>query len=103
MNLCVKIFGDPSTVLQFFLSYSLILRLLFLTRVLFLILIPRNKIRYRWATSKYFLLGLNKLLAGWEDKSAYALCTFAYSNGNPNDDVLLFRGKTMVSQELVSP
>ena len=41
-----------------------------------------------------FITGLNNLLAAYEDKSAYALCTFAYSSGNPDDSVLLFRGKT---------
>lgn len=34
------------------------------------------------------------MLAGFEDKSAYALCTFAYSSGQPGDDVRLFRGRT---------
>ena len=38
--------------------------------------------------------GLHKLLHGFEDKSAYALCTFAYSTGNPKDPVQLFKGKT---------
>ena len=42
------------------------------------------------------LLGLYRLLTGWEDKSAYALCTFAYSTGKLNDPIMLFRGKTMV-------
>lgn len=40
--------------------------------------------------------GLHRMLAGFDDKSAYALCTFAYSTGNPDDPVLLFRGKTLV-------
>ena len=42
------------------------------------------------------LLGLYRLLTGWEDKSAYALCTFAYSTGKLEDPIVLFRGKTMV-------
>lgn len=33
------------------------------------------------------------MLAGFEDKSATAVCTFAYSSGE-SDDVLLFQGKT---------
>ena len=37
--------------------------------------------------------GLFKLLAGWEDKSAQAVCTFAYMGGE-NEDVILFQGKT---------
>lgn len=42
-------------------------------------------------------LGLYKLLAGFEDKSAWALCTFAYSAGR-DEPVQLFRGKTEVSK-----
>ena len=34
-----------------------------------------------------------KLLAGWEDKSAYALCTFAYCAG-PDSEPILFQGRT---------
>lgn len=41
------------------------------------------------------------MLTGWEDKSAYAVCTFAYSPGEENDDVLLFQGKT--EGHIVSP
>lgn len=37
--------------------------------------------------------GLNNLLAAYEDKSAYALCTFAYCEG-PDKEVLLFEGRT---------
>ena len=40
--------------------------------------------------------GLNKMLAGFEDKSAYALCTFAYSSG-PGAEPILFEGRTNVS------
>lgn len=46
--------------------------------------------------------GLYQLLAGFEDKSAYALCTFALSTGDPSQPVLLFRGKTPVSTHLNS-
>jgi len=35
--------------------------------------------------------GLYRMLDGWEDKSAYALCTFAY--GSRNSDIKLFEGK----------
>ncbi|PWN46163.1 putative HAM1-protein [Ceraceosorus guamensis] len=38
-------------------------------------------------------LGLNSMLAGFEDKSGTALCTFAYSSG-PGAEVLLFEGRT---------
>ncbi|KAJ3038321.1 nucleoside triphosphate pyrophosphohydrolase ham1 [Rhizophlyctis rosea] len=37
--------------------------------------------------------GLNKMLAGFEDKGATAICTFAYCAG-PGKDVVLFEGKT---------
>jgi len=47
----------------------------------------------KWFLEKLKPEGLHKLLSGWEDKSAYALCTFAFSSGNPEDDVVLFRGK----------
>lgn len=35
----------------------------------------------KWFLSKVGLDGLNQMLAGFEDKSAYALCTFAFSLG----------------------
>ncbi|KAK6541582.1 nucleoside triphosphate pyrophosphohydrolase ham1 [Orbilia ellipsospora] len=37
--------------------------------------------------------GLNKLLAGFEDKSAEAVCTFAFSEG-PGCEPLIFQGRT---------
>jgi inosine triphosphate pyrophosphatase len=37
--------------------------------------------------------GLNKLLAGFDDKSAWALCTFAWSAG-PGTEPILFEGRT---------
>lgn len=40
------------------------------------------------------VLGLYKMLHGFEDKSAYALCTFAYYSGSPADQVKLFQGRT---------
>jgi inosine triphosphate pyrophosphatase len=51
--------------------------------------------------SKWFMQsighdGLNKLLAGYEDKSAYALCTFAFSKG-PGHEPIIFDGRTPVS------
>lgn len=54
----------------------------------------KNKIEDSKIVLMYFFLGLHKLLAGFEDKSAYAMCTFAYSSGNPEDEILLFVGKT---------
>lgn len=46
--------------------------------------------------SLYPPAGLHQLLAGFEDKSAYALCTFALSTGDPSQPVRLFRGRTSV-------
>lgn len=48
----------------------------------------------KWFLDKLGPDGLTKLLAGFEDKSAEAVCTFAYSSGDPNDEVLLFHGRT---------
>lgn len=51
-------------------------------------------------SSKWFFLavghdGLNKMLAGFEDKSAQAVCTFAYSAG-PGHEPVIFQGRTDV-------
>jgi inosine triphosphate pyrophosphatase len=48
--------------------------------------------------SKWFMAslghqGLNNLLAAYEDKSAKAICTFAYSPG-PGHEPILFQGIT---------
>ncbi|XP_009891206.1 PREDICTED: inosine triphosphate pyrophosphatase [Charadrius vociferus] len=48
----------------------------------------------KWFLEKLKPEGLYKLLAGFEDKSAYALCTFAFSTGNPEEPVKLFKGQT---------
>jgi len=48
----------------------------------------------KWFLDKLKPEGLHKLLTGWEDKSAYALCTFAFSSGNPDDKIKLFHGRT---------
>ncbi|XP_052578984.1 inosine triphosphate pyrophosphatase isoform X2 [Peromyscus californicus insignis] len=53
----------------------------------------------KWFLEKLKPEGLHQLLAGFEDKSAYALCTFALSTGDPSQPVLLFRGQTSVSKE----
>ncbi|CAG8512536.1 11889_t:CDS:2 [Ambispora gerdemannii] len=47
----------------------------------------------KWFLEKLGHDGLNRMLAGFEDKSAYALCTFAYSQG-PDAEPILFEGKT---------
>lgn len=47
----------------------------------------------KWFLDKLGAEGLHKLLAGWDDKSAKAICTLAYAE-DENSDVLLFRGET---------
>uniref|UniRef100_A0A9L0TI64 XTP/dITP diphosphatase n=1 Tax=Equus caballus TaxID=9796 RepID=A0A9L0TI64_HORSE len=51
----------------------------------------------KWFLEKLKPEGLHQLLAGFEDKSAYALCTFALSTGDPSQPVRLFRGRTSYS------
>lgn len=48
----------------------------------------------KWFLSKIGPEGLHKLLTEWEDKSAVAVCTIAYSEGGDKDEVILFQGKT---------
>lgn len=49
----------------------------------------------KWFLQKMKPEGLVKMLTGWEDKSAEAVCTFAYCEGNCDDlDVILFQGVT---------
>lgn len=43
--------------------------------------------------------GLNKLLLGYEDKSAHAVCTFAFSEG-PGHEPMLFEGRVLVSSTI---
>ncbi|XP_066093209.1 inosine triphosphate pyrophosphatase isoform X3 [Saccopteryx bilineata] len=50
----------------------------------------------KWFLEKLKPEGLYQLLAGFEDKSAYALCTFAFSSGDAREPVRLFRGRTSV-------
>ena len=45
--------------------------------------------------------GLFKMLSAFEDKSAVATCTFAFSTGCPGDEVRLFHGN--VPGEIVLP
>lgn len=54
--------------------------------------------------SKWFLQSLgveqfHKLLAGFENKAAQAVCTFAYSEG-PGHKPIIFQGRTHVSDSL---
>ncbi|XP_076046191.1 inosine triphosphate pyrophosphatase-like isoform X3 [Oratosquilla oratoria] len=48
----------------------------------------------KWFLEKLHPEGLHKLLAGFEDKRAEAVCTFAFSSGNSDDDIKLFHGIT---------
>lgn len=48
----------------------------------------------KWFLEKLEPEGLPKLLEGFDDKSAQAVCTFAYHPGGENDEVILFQGKT---------
>ena len=51
--------------------------------------------RSKWFLEKLGHDGLNKMLAGFEDKSAYALCIFSYCDG-PNSEPIAFEGRTEV-------
>ena len=56
--------------------------------------------------SKWFLKALgvkqfHKLLAGFEDKSAQAVCTFAYCEG-PGHEPIVFQGRTKVRLPRIS-
>jgi inosine triphosphate pyrophosphatase len=51
-------------------------------------------------SSKYFLdalglEGLNKMLDGFDDRTAEAVCTFAFCQG-PGSKPILFQGRTKV-------
>ncbi|KAH0553981.1 hypothetical protein KQX54_006769 [Cotesia glomerata] len=55
----------------------------------------------KWFLEKLGPEGLVDMLTTWQDKSAEAVCTFAYSSGNPDDEIILFEGKTQGT--IVSP
>lgn len=48
----------------------------------------------KWFLDKLGHEGLNKILAGFEDKSAYALCTLAFVHSSSVNDIKVFAGKT---------
>ena len=52
----------------------------------------------KWFLQAIGLEGLNNLLMAYEDKSAQAVCTFAYCEG-PGHEVLIFEGRINVSCE----
>jgi inosine triphosphate pyrophosphatase len=47
----------------------------------------------KWFLEKLGHDGLNRMLSGFEDKSAYALCTFSFCAG-PGEEPVVFAGKT---------
>jgi inosine triphosphate pyrophosphatase len=47
----------------------------------------------KWFLAKIGPAGLTDLLSRWEDKSAYALCLFAYSEG-VGEEIHIFSGRT---------
>ncbi|XP_023015735.1 inosine triphosphate pyrophosphatase [Leptinotarsa decemlineata] len=55
----------------------------------------------KWFLEKMGPEGLHKMLHGFEDKSAQAVCTFAYHPGGEKDEVILFQGRT--DGTIVSP
>lgn len=52
-------------------------------------------LRSKWFLDKTGHEGLNNLLAAYEDKTAWAQCTFAYA-ASPDSEPVLFIGKTNV-------
>ncbi|MCJ1472857.1 nucleoside triphosphate pyrophosphohydrolase ham1 [Lambiella insularis] len=55
----------------------------------------------KWFFDAIGLEGLNNLLSAYEDKSAQAVCTFAYCEG-PGHEPIIFEGRTNVDLLLVS-
>ena len=52
--------------------------------------------RSKWFLQALGIENMHKMLAGFEDKSAQAVCTFAYCEG-PGSEPILFQGRTDVS------
>ena len=48
----------------------------------------------KWFLEKLGHVGLNNLLAAYEDKSAYAQCVFSLHTGVPGSEVVTFTGRT---------
>lgn len=55
----------------------------------------------KWFLERLEPEGLNTMLAGFDDKTAQAVCTFAYHPGDDGAEVILFQGRT--DGEIVSP
>jgi len=56
----------------------------------------------KWFMEELGHEGLNRMLSGWEDKSARAVCTIAYAPG-PDAEPILFQGITKVPRDPASP
>lgn len=54
----------------------------------------------KWFQDSIGHVGLNKMLDGFDDRSAYALCTFAYCEG-PDHEPVIFEGKTHVRSQTI--
>ena len=54
-----------------------------------------DRLRSKWFLQAIGHAGLNNLLASYEDKTAQAVCTFAYSEG-PGHEPLIFEGRVTV-------
>merc|ERR1712038_818886 len=48
----------------------------------------------KWFSKELKAQGLYNMLKHWEDKSAYALCTFGYTDHDLRGQVVLFEGRT---------
>jgi len=53
----------------------------------------------KWFLEKLGHDGLNQMLAGFEDKSAYAVCIFSYCEG-PGSEPIAFEGRTEVCSDI---
>lgn len=61
----------------------------------FLLFLNHKKKKSKWFLSKLGHEGLNQMLDGFSDRTAYALCTFAYFDPESKKPIL-FEGKTDV-------
>lgn len=52
-----------------------------------------NVLNRKWFLEKLGHEGLNRILAGYDDKSAYALCTLSFARSS-KEDPIIFMGKT---------
>lgn len=55
----------------------------------------------KWFMEELGHEGLNRMLAGWEEKGARAVCTIAYAE-SPESEPILFQGMTKVCKNNVS-